>query len=661
MAEIRDKKIIGNLRSSQLLSPFGIGQIINFPDDQSLMLTGLDKWDRIIENAKLGREQGSIDENEFIIREERLEKFFGVSRFKKPFVYRRDGKVNSGISIPAVRFPGWHYCLRCGTMEHKGLLHKDLPKCSQIVNGNACIGKLIPVRFIAACSHGHIQDVPFREWVHNGREPNDDITHVLKYEAGLGSGDLGSVFISCKTCNVKKSLAGLMNVRKGEGQVFDSALARIGLETQEENFSVENPNSSNSYGEYCKGYRPWLGVEGMENADHCGNHLHVLIRGGSNIHFANILSALYLPEFDEEIKPLIGKIIDEIGLERLKVYHEQDTSGFLLGAILENRQEVRNGLISKDDLTESIKSVLVKSSASKESPVVNNEEELKFEEYRYILTGRNTENSDFKAVVANLDGYFKADYLKTFFQSVVIIERLRETRVFTGFTRIEAEDGRSRLERMSELSNEPVNWLPASIVYGEGIFLQFNIERLKNWVELNGSYFENLLNRYHLSRSNRNPNYNNRAINASHILIHTFAHLLIKRLCFNCGYGSSSLRERIYVNANTEMEMFGVLIYTSSGDAEGSMGGLVRQGKEEFLANLVADAIEDARWCSADPVCSDVGETVGQGPDNVNGSACHNCCILAETSCEEFNMLLDRNTIVGSFNNPAGGYFDEWQ
>ena len=103
--------------------------------------------------------------------------------------------------------------------------------------------------------------------------------------------------------------------------------------------------------------------------------------------------------------------------------------------------------------------------------------------------------------------------------------------------------------------------------------------------------------------------------------------------------------------------MNGILIYTSSGDSEGSFGGLIRQGKEKYLAKIVKEVIEDARWCSADPVCSDIGQAGGQGPDNVNGSACHNCCLVPETSCEEFNMLLDRAVVVGTFNNSMG-YFN---
>ena len=35
--------------------------------------------------------------------------------------------------------------------------------------------KMNPVRFVAACPRGHIQDVPFKEWVHNGVVPNDGL------------------------------------------------------------------------------------------------------------------------------------------------------------------------------------------------------------------------------------------------------------------------------------------------------------------------------------------------------------------------------------------------------------------------------------------------------------------------------------------------------
>ena len=106
--------------------------------------------------------------------------------------------------------------------------------------------KMIPVRFVAACPSGHIQDVPFKEWVHNGPIPNDGVKHDISYHTGGGSGDLGSITLKC-TCGERRSLAGLMNIRKEGDRVFDSALARIGLRKDEEHrFNYDNPNDWDS-------------------------------------------------------------------------------------------------------------------------------------------------------------------------------------------------------------------------------------------------------------------------------------------------------------------------------------------------------------------------------------------------------------------------------
>ena len=105
--------------------------------------------------------------------------------------------------------------------------------------------------------------------------------------------------------------------------------------------------------------------------------------------------------------------------------------------------------------------------------------------------------------------------------------------------------------------------------------------------------------------------------------------------------------------------MNGVLIYTASGDSEGSMGGLVRQGQPGNLETIVNNAIENARWCSSDPICID---SIGQGPNSCNLAACHNCALLPETCCEESNMLLDRAMLIGTLNDPELGYFNfRWE
>ena len=137
--------------------------------------------------------------------------------------------------------------------------------------------------------------------------------------------------------------------------------------------------------------------------------------------------------------------------------------------------------------------------------------------------------------------------------------------------------------------------------------------------------------------------------------MHTFAHVLINQLAFECGYGSASLRERIYCEfTDKENPMSGVLIYTASGDSEGSMGGLVRQGQAGTFENIVLRAIQRAAWCSSDPVCI---ESSGQGADSSNLAACHGCALLPETSCEEGNRLLDRAMLTGTPLHPEIGFF----
>lgn len=82
--------------------------------------------------------------------------------------------------------------------------------------------------------------------------------------------------------------------------------------------------------------------------------------------------------------------------------------------------------------------------------------------------------------------------------------------------------------------------------------------------------------------------------------------------------------------------MSGILIYTASGDSEGTMGGLVRQGRPDTFPTIFKRAIESAMTCSNDPVCS---LSMGQGRDSLNLSACYACTLVPETSCEEFNVF----------------------
>ena len=87
---------------------------------------------------------------------------------------------------------------------------------------------------------------------------------------------------------------------------------------------------------------------------------------------------------------------------------------------------------------------------------------------------------------------------------------------------------------------------------------------------------------------------------------------------------------------------------------------VIRMGKPGYLEQVVAKTLEQARWCSSDPICTESGKT-GQGPMQCNLAACHNCGIIPETSCEEFNRFLDRGLMISNgFNNDESiAYFTE--
>jgi len=240
------------------------------------------------------------------------------------------------------------------------------------------------------------------------------------------------------------------------------------------------------------------------------------------------------------------------------------------------------------------------------------------------------------------------------FARVGLLHKLRETRAFDGFSRIYSTGLTSEERRALFMANRK-RWLPAIVVRGEGIYMEFSETRLLQWQASQGAELEGRLSlmRQNLNAQALRRHEGERRISPRFVLLHTFAHILINQLVQDCGYGSASLRERIY-SAEGERPMAGILIYTAAGDSEGTMGGLVRMGQPDRLGEVVLRALERARWCSSDPVCV---ESKGQGPENCNLAACHSCALLPETSCEEQNRLLDRGLVVGTLEKPSIGFF----
>ena len=80
-------------------------------------------------------------------------------------------------------------------------------------------------------------------------------------------------------------------------------------------------------------------------------------------------------------------------------------------------------------------------------------------------------------------------------------------------------------------------------------------------------------------------------------------------------------------------------------------------GKPGYLEPVLRRALENAEWCSLDPICMEMGRGGGQGPESCNLAACHSCALVPETACEHFNRFLDRALLVGDTDDLTVGFF----
>ena len=229
-------------------------------------------------------------------------------------------------------------------------------------------------------------------------------------------------------------------------------------------------------------------------------------------------------------------------------------------------------------------------------------------------------------------------------ERVVLAERLREVVALTGFTRLSAPD--ENAANVAPISRRPPEWVPAAEVRGEGVFIQLNEEAVAEWAERYQATesYERLFEAHKNWRRNRGMEPLSGWPGARYVLLHTLSHALIREFALDCGYASSSIRERIYSSAG-QSPMAGILLYTAASDSEGTLGGLVSLGQPDRLSSLLTNALNNARVCTSDPTCAE--HLAGELRDeHLHGAACHACLFASETSCERGNRYLDRSVLA---------------
>lgn len=610
------KHKVGDLRPSQVLFSFGVGSLVDLPN-MSVMVMGIDDWDT---------------QHTLAISEDRLlaavkaELGHQVERLcYPPILVDTEGNWNpfteaNRVGIPVAPFPRWVRCPLCNLLAplNYGVfeLKTDPYRSDQTryIHSNCSKAKgrapaVLPVRFLVACEQGHLDDFPWISYVHQGQACGSPVLRL--HEWGV-SGSVSEVQVSCDTCGAKRRM------RDAFGEDGKNVLPK------------------------CCGRRPHLRDFAEKG---CAEPVRCILLGASNTWFPITLAALHVPTATKKLEQLV---------EHHWAKLEAATSPEVLAAFRKIGQLTAFAAYSDNDVWQAMQKK--RSAVGGVAAQPTSLKVLEWDAFSKPDPARNADDFRLREV-APPTGYEKL------IERVVLVERLREVRALTGFTRIDSPGNFNDVEdipkdRRAPLSRRPPLWVPASEVRGEGIFIQFKEGPVAAWCAQQAeseAAFRYAHREWRRARQIENPEAGFAGIR--YVMLHSLSHALMRQIALECGYTAASIRERIYsLNPPDDHgPMAGVLIYTGAADSEGTLGGLVSLGEPATLGRLLDQTLEQVRLCASDPLCGE--HHPHRDGLSLHGAACHACLFSPETSCEHGNKYLDRATLVATFQNVRIPFF----
>ena len=596
-----------SVRTAQAVLQYGAGAMVDFPD-QTLVTAAPELWQKTMK-----------------IYDERFAKALHVDHFARP------------TTIGYVRFPEWYFCPKCRHFQplnqwialyrksaRPWLLDED-PNMVRHMQCPTCRQDLLCTRIVTVCNHGHLNDFPWVSWVHaTAKKPICGSPNLQLMTSTSGSEGLDGIRIKCTSCGAQATLKGAMD--DGRFQALE--------------------NSGEGYSFRCEGRHPF-----RHEQEDCHCYPRAIQRGSSSVYFPLVYRSLVIPPYANRLNMDIEK---------------SDEFDFCVRSIADEDPEDRLALIQKKlskwtkkialeigAKAQDVEQILRRKWLIQQSEGSGIDDSYRYEEYAALSGAVKTRSDSFAGDFSREETditLYQLPHLK----AVTLIDKIRVVNALIGFSRLHP------VTKPSDKGFVPVkkphtNWYPAYEVRGEGIFIELCYDDIARWLD---KYQKELFTRinmlYASCQNSLIGEHLMQNINPIYMMLHTLSHLLIAQLSFECGYSVASLCERIYCSNEADEKMCGIFIYTASGDAEGTLGGLVRQGREDAFPQIFRRAITKARTCSNDPVCI---MSHGQGRDSLNLAACHACGLLPETCCEIGNILLDRSMIVGTYENPEIGFW----
>jgi hypothetical protein len=620
------RHLVGQVRPSQLMSLYGVGAVVDLPR-LSVLIAGLEDWP----------DQAMIEISEPRLLEAVRIRYPTVRALKAPPV-EADIDVHGARSaasltgVPVVTFPRWMVCPRCRKLasvdsdmftldEHappdrKVYRHRECPEAKK----QSRMPEVVPVRFLAMCEHGHLDDFPWIDFVCQGScgGPGQRGADLYFFEFGP-TGESRDLRVKCETCGKNRSMA---------------------------DATVTQPAKRDKL-PMCTGRMPHLR---SYQTDPCDLHIRAVTLGASNMWFPVSLGTIAVPDRASELEQLLADHWSSaMHATSSDIVRAFVAAGSLAALRDFDPAQVAAAVIARRER--------LAGAQGAEAPELRNPEWQVFDQEPPFPA-----TADFQTRLVDPPARFAG-----WIDRVLLVERLRVVHAMLGFTRVDSPGETFEVEQLPatdvvSLTREAPTWLPASETRGEGLFLRFREDTIQAWlarpeVKARGRVYETAYREYLGARKldpERQPPFSMR-----YVLLHSLSHALMRQVALECGYSAASLSERIYARdgANGCPPQAGVLLYTSAPDSEGTLGGLVSLGAPATLGPLMTQALEAMRLCASDPLCSEL--TPGRDVNALNGASCHACLYAPETSCERGNRFLDRAVLVPTLGDEAMAYFVE--
>jgi hypothetical protein len=605
------------IRQSQVVSTYGPGALVDLPD-HAVLVAGLESWTG----------QGLPVQEPRLLAHLREQLKIPHLELRAPPVPERDDDQNTGMA--AWEFPEWFLGQEQARGERYGrsrpLVHRSALRNGYLYvedeTGKMRRRQVVPVRFVQGCPCGHISDIDWPKVLH---PPGQSCPGNLWLEEHSTTGDLADLRLRCDACKNVVPMSHLQG-------------------------SMTKPSVLGD----CEGYRLWLGRDAREVcADDEGkpHKNRLLIRHASNAYFPVVERAISIPDPDRELRQAVDAVWD--------AYLQYAESVDDIRSERRKKPPVKEALANLSD--EKVWSECQRRTLGDSGPPPR----LKDLELATFMAqpeelGEDVADGDFYA--RRLPGA-----LPPKLERVVLAHRLREVVAQVGFTRFEApaeplDQDMGIGVRVASLARE-VKWLPAVENRGEGIFLSVEPDAVARWLTRPA-----VRDRAQRFRSGMEAKLKTKGaltldflvqIGMPYILLHSLSHLLLTAVSLECGYASASIRERIYVRPDsaTGDAAYGLLLYTGTPDAEGTLGGLVEVGRR--IGRHLLTALELGRLCSNDPVCAHHLPDELHAGRPLHGAACHGCLLIAEPSCERRNEMLDRALVVPTVEDAELAFFED--